>query len=39
MASRRAEREARIYQHAIPSMIEEAGDRLDEIVFSRRRAD
>jgi integrase len=28
-----------IYQHAIPSMIEEAGDRLDEIVFSRRRRD
>ena len=25
-----------IYQHAIPSMIEEAGERLDEIVFSRR---
>jgi integrase len=26
-----------LYQHAIPSMIEEAGERLDEIVFSRRR--
>ena len=25
-----------IYQHVIPSMIEEAGERLDEIVLSRR---
>jgi integrase len=27
-----------IYLHAIPSLIEEAGEKLDEIVFSRRRA-
>lgn len=27
-----------IYQHVIPSMIEEAGERLDEIVFSRRKS-
>ncbi len=26
-----------IYQHLIPSMIAEAGERLDEIVFARRR--
>lgn len=26
-----------IYQHVIPSMIEEAAERLDEIVFSRRK--
>lgn len=26
-----------IYQHVIPSMIEEAGERLDDIVFSRRK--
>lgn len=26
-----------IYQHVIPSMIEEAGERLDEIVFKRRK--
>ncbi len=27
-----------IYQHVIPSMIEECAERLDEIVFSRRRS-
>ena len=26
-----------IYQHVIPSMIEEAGERLDEIIFKRRK--